>query len=332
MKYIYIAVVSLLSYAVTSCGMKSYGDDAISVKELINEFPTDSVLIGNSSSIYATDVYTFIMDHHPNDKIIHVFDPKTHAHIGSFGKFGQGPAEITAPGQMAYSNDKREVYVFDYGQRKVMSFNVDSALADTSYAPSVKLHFSTAKSFPDRYVHINDTLGFARSIQPGKTKGFVQTLCRYNLSNGTIMPFGNPNEKCYENRSLFDVSPEKGLVAEACSTQDLILIYDFDGNTIKRIEGPHFSNELDRDKFYFTGVTFADNYIICEYSGNSTDKDYYGTNLVVLDTDGNYIKTFNLDKKIQSISYNQPNNSLLLKFDDEMQFGELSLTELLNSI
>ncbi len=326
---LFIGMSFVFAISLNSCGMRDYMADADSCKELVKEFKTEDVLIGRSSTIHTTDSLLFVLDHTSTDSIIHMFDAFTDRHIKSFGKFGQGPDEIARAGQFAFDHDKGEAYVFDYGQQRVMAFNIDSVVSDPEYRPYVKLRFTTAKAFPDRYVHINDSLGFARHISPGKTKGFVQSLCRYNLDSGTVVPFGDPALKCYENRSMFAVSPETNMVAEACSTQDLVIIYDFDGNVINRFEGPLYSSDVNRDATYFTGAVFAGDYLLCSYSGDTTGKEYFGPYIVVFDKKGDYMKTLDLGRKIINMSYSPAKGRLLIGFDDEMQFGELSLSEII---
>lgn len=313
-----------------SCGMSSYTSNPIEISSSIKRVDTGDILIGKSSHTIIADSLIAIMNYGSTDSIIHLFNTNDYSYVKSFGKFGPGPNEILRPGQLAYDRQKKEFYVFDYGQRHVMEFKLDS-LSNPIYTPSIKKSFSTTITFPDRYVHINDTLGFARSITPGKTKGFIQGIGKFNLSTFELTPFGDNSDKCYENRSFFAVSPEKGLLAEACITQDLLLLYNLDGELITNIKGPEFSMEVDRKNTFFTGVVFADNFIICPFSGDKTGKEFYGKYLVIFDDLGKYIKTLDLGKKIISLCYNPIRNSVYFTFDDETQFGELSLSDMVNA-
>lgn len=332
MKKSYFLLTSiLLTLFLQSCKMRSYTADSIVCDDIIKEITPKNLLIGKNADISVADSLVAICDYRSVDSIVHLFNAKDYMYVKSFGKFGPGPKEILRPGQLAYDRDKKEFYIFDYGQHHVVAFELDSIMLDRDYSPVVKHKFSTKTAFPDRYVHINDTLGYARSITPGKTRGFTQGIGKFNLSKFEMSPFGNPEEKCYENRSLFSVSEQKGLLAEACSTQDLLLIYNFDGDLVARIEGPEFSNESDRNHTFFSGVEFAGNLIMCPYSGDKTGKEFYGSNLVIFDGNGKYVKTLNLGKKIVDLTYNPVRESVIFVFDDEMQIGEILIKDMINA-
>ncbi|MDE6188551.1 MAG: TolB-like 6-bladed beta-propeller domain-containing protein [Duncaniella sp.] len=319
-----------IAAAMYSCNVHDKTSQPIDIHALVTEFTTGETLIGKHSTILTSDSSIFILDHQSVAETIHMFDAITGKHLKSFGKFGQGPTELTRPGQIAYSPERREIYVFDYGQNHIMAFNVDSAVTISDYTPREKLKFDTGQTFPDRYIHVNDTLGYARSIKAAKQRGFTQSLCRYNLSDGQLEEFGNSEAKHYANRSLFAVSPQKRLVAEACSTQDLLIVYDFDGNIVARYEGSEYTDDINRSTTYFTDVEFVDDFILCAYSGDTTGKNYYGSLIKVFDSSGIPVKTFDSGRKIMDFSYNPADRSLLLTFDDEMQFGKLPLTGLLD--
>lgn len=328
MKHIVISLLINIVLTVLSSCSANTEHSVIVVQDNVLEFSTGDAIIGRQSTIMSVDSLLIILDHAPTDDAIHLFNVLSGNHIVSFGKFGQGPSELTRPGNMAFNPTKRELYVFDYGQNRIMTFNIDSVISSSDYIPRLKLNFTISQSFPDRYVFVNDTLGIARLIQPAK-RGFTQSLCRYNIDNGALTPFDDANEKIYANRSLFGVSRDLSLIAEACVTQDLIILYDFNGVIQTRIEGPSFSTELNRDRTYYTNVKFAGNYILCAYSGDTSGMNYYGTFIKIFSSKGKLIKTLDLKKKIVDMSYNPLKISLFLVLDDEIQFGELPLSNIL---
>ena len=311
---------------------QSSRNNVIDVSGLIEEFDPEEVLIGKNSQLAEGLGKIFIKESMTDSCFVHVFDKNTLAYLGSFGRFGEGPEEITIPGALQINTETGNVYLFDHGQFKIMAFNVDSVLNAPDYHPWRKQKIDGHR-FPDRYRWINDTLGYGRLINIYEDNGRVyhtQSLAKYNLNSGELTPLEDlgrhPNA-----HSLFDVSGADNMLVEVFNTNDLINIFDLEGNVIHRIYGPEWHNGREDKRpeaSYFSTVRIAKPYIYVVYSGKDRMTDYYGDRIEIYDFNGKYIRTLDFGIKIADFVVDSENNSMFLSFDGDILFGSLDLNSL----
>lgn len=303
----------------------------VNVKDKVVPVEMDSsIIIGPGVSLAAGLGKLFISEAMPAGKIIQVLDATTMRHIGSFGQYGPGPGEVLVPGKTQVNTTDSLLYIFDYGHLSILAFNVDSALTVDGYKPWVRQTFDM-QSFPDRYRWVSDSVGFGRAITPNEDKrGYTQVLCRYNMNTGGQTPFGKFEERGLTDRSLFDVDADCGLVAEVYNTNDLIVLYDLDGNVLHRIYGPAWVSGGQSPRLSnFTLAAITDSRIYCAYSGNDYENgSYSGTLIHVIDHDGNYVNTLDLGRNISNMLLLPGTETLFFNFDDDLQFGLLDLSEI----
>lgn len=318
----------------TSCNTKtvtdtdithSSRDNIVEVKDLVHPFDTDTIIISGNASIYVNDDHLFFKESEPTEAVVYAFNPETLEFQGAFGKPGPAPTEILVPGAMALNDEKGEAYIVDHGQLKIMAFNVDSAITRPDYTPWVRQIINGGK-FPDRYVYVNDTLTFCRyiSVKPDGNS-FTQKLGVFNFNTGELTEFApgeHPDDKC---RTLFALSAKDNLLVEVGSNVDQIKIYDFEGNVIRRIKGPEYS-EVPGRKCYFRSAAVTNDYILALYSG---DADYFTEKLLVMSHDGEYLATLDLGYEVSLMAYSSKLNRLYLMLNDETeQFGYIDLNGL----
>ncbi|MDE6263913.1 MAG: hypothetical protein K2M11_02095 [Paramuribaculum sp.] len=333
-----IITLLIFIYVCFSCGKKDSinvtqeRDNEIDVSELIEEFPVDSVLIHAGARFYGSNRYLYIKDSESTDKITSVFLLPDGKYMGQFMDFGAGPNEVASAGSISVITspiDGREkALLIDHGNYRIYGYDVDSALTDSTYTP-ISIKPLDELVMPSRYIYINDTLGFARKIvlHPGSPK-FDQSLGKYNLKTGELIDFAL-EEHIAGNQSVFTVSEESERVIEAGTNIDIVVIYDYDGNVVKRIKGPNYKPKAEGRKSYFSNVKIAGPYILGVYSGGDWyTADYIGKNIEVWDLDGNYIATLNMGKRIRDMYYHNPSGILWLSIvEDDMVFGKLNLEE-----
>ena len=311
---------------------QSSRDNVIDVNGLIKEFDPEEVLIGKNSALTEGLGKIFIKESNTDSCFVHVFDKNTLAYLGSFGRFGEGPEEITIPGRLQINTETGNAYFFDHGQLKIMAFNVDSVLSYPDYHPWRKQKFD-GRRFPDRYRWISDTLGYGRLINIYEDNGrfyHTQSLAKYNLNSGELTPLVDP-ERHPKAHSLFEVSGGDNMLVEVFNTNDLINIFDLEGNVLHRIYGPDWSKNREdkrQETSYFTTVRIANPYIYASYSGKSSLTNYYGDRIEVFDFNGNYIKTLDFGIMIRDFVIDSENDRLFLSFDGDILFGSLDLNSL----
>ncbi len=308
-------------------------DNEIDVSELIEEFPVEEPLIHASIPILGSDKYLYLYDFKSTDKVLSVFSLPEGKYIGQFMDFGEGPDEVSMSCDINFITspiDQREkAIVLDLIQHRISIYDVDSALTDSLYVPRIMKPLD-ATTFPMDYFYVNDTLGFSRKVTllPETTR-FQQALGKYNLRTGELTDFA-PEEHFDDNYSGLAISKAAERVIEASANVDIVVIYDYDGNVLRRVKGPNYKPKAEGWMNYFSDVKVGGPYILGVYSGGDWNREQLGKQIIVMDLDGNYIATLNIGKRIRDLYYHEPSGVLWLSFSkDDMQFGKLNLAEAL---
>lgn len=309
-------------------------DNVVNVKQQIKEIPIDEndVLISGSGRAYAVGDYLMILDFKSTDKLISVFDRHNYRYIAHVVDYGQGPCEISNPGDITPDEEHGKFYISDFSKMKIFSFDVDSLLHDTlGYKPTVKASLKM-KKFPTDYVYVNDTLCVGRSIVPTSSSDYVPSVSKWNMQTGAITSLAEYAPQVEKKRVTCTASAEYRLAMEAHSRYDLITIVDFDGHIKCNIYGPHWTDQAQaKRKHYFgDGVFCKGDKFIVSYSGNDYEGNSYNpSQLMVFKTNGDYVKTLDLGYPIIQFTYDEANNRLIFSFNDEIQFGYLDLDGLI---
>ena len=322
-----ISLIALIILIVSCCQTTdSSRSNEIDVSLKIVSFGTDTIQIGGNAQIYASDSLIIICDPHSKDMILTLVDLHSLEPKGQIAKFGSGPNEINVPGAIFIDNNDKSISVFDYGQLKIATYNIDSALVMSDYVPTTRAKFNTGQ-FPDRYVHVNDTLGFARSITMNLVKkGYSQGLCKYNISTGTLTEISD-KKRMAGLKSLFGIYVPDGIIAEGATNNDILNIYNFQGELLHEIHGPDYETQVANEKVFFRQVRITSNYILAAYSGRDGKNAYSADRIRIYNHDGSYVKTLIIGKEVSDMNYDKNMNRLFCVFNDEdIQFGYIDLS------
>jgi len=293
----------------------------ISVHDSIREFSTDTILVGSFARMFLMKDYLIIGDYRSSNNQIHIFDKNNFSYLTSTGKIGQGPDEITVLGNIGVDEARGKFYVSDHGKMKIFSYDMDSVLKCTSYSPRIKSDMNMTR-FPDKYQYISDTMSVALMIEPTSVSTFNMAVSKWNLKDGTFssMPYQHP--KITKKRISFAASMEHNLYVECYNYYDLMTICSLDGSLKCNVYGPQWSAKESNKIHCYGDVIFCGDKIVAAYSGKKNfSDDYYPTQLLVFDLEGNYLKTMDVGYRIVSLCYDKvekPN-----KFDP---FGQKELT------
>ena len=309
-------------------------DYIINVHDQIKEIEIKDILIGNFSCPQIIDDYIFITDYKTADEYVHVFDKNNFKYITSTALKGQGPGEIVNIGAyIAEDKVNRKFYVSDHGKNCIFSYDLDSAIADPSYLPVVKMRMGDLV-FPDKYEYINDTLSIGITIQRMGNGNFDLAIGKFNMKTGGITPMSytiNPHVK--KKRVFFDLSMEYGIYVEAYMPHDLMTICGIDGELKYNIYGPNWDTET-HGKDYYKNVRFCKDRIVATYSGKigatADRKPIYATKFLVFDLAGNYLKTLETKYNIVFFCYDEDNKRIIMSLNDDMQFAYLDVGTLLD--
>ncbi|SFL51727.1 BF3164 family lipoprotein [Proteiniphilum acetatigenes] len=333
MNKIYILIFCYLATIFLSCSKstdtekyQSNRNNTTNVKDNIVEIVKDDVLIGSSSRLYLTDDYLIIIDIKSTDMLIHFFNRNNYQYLTSAIPRGQGPGEITVSGHIAVNKDKKEFYMSDHGKLKIFTYPIDSILYNPYYVPEVKKELNNIQ-FPSEYLYINDTLCYARIIEPTGNVGHNEAAGKWNMQTGEVVKMRYTHPKVRTKRIGIAVSMEHETFVECYANHDLMTIMDLDGNLKCNVYGSNWNDGKIIQIYHFNNVVFRGDKIIASYSGRDMHGNTLPDKLLVFNINGDYIKTLDIGYKIVDFCYDIQNDRLLFAFDDMIQFGYLALNE-----
>ena len=224
---------------------------------------------------------------------------------------------------------KHEVYVGDHGKQCILSYNLDSVIANPYYPPKTKLIMKD-REFPDRFHYINDSLSFARIITINSNNSFNQSIAKWNMNTGEISPMKYTHPDIEKKRATFAISLENNIYVECYRHHDLMTICSLDGDLKYNIYGSRWDKKRSNKFLHYGGVTFAGDKIIASYSGkDQTLKDYQPTSFIIFNKDGDYLKTIETGYKIDDFCYDKDNNRIIMVLNDNIQFAYLELNNII---
>lgn len=338
MNFTDLIIISLCSITLFSCGRR--GDRAVVIHESsrdnITEISSDQIISidDNLPILHTCDLImvgdTLILDDHLNSELkFTAYNIISDSVIGRFGKPGNGPGELANYGGIFFDDISRNLYITEAGQGKLLGFNIPEALSNSEYVPFVKynMDFNGGNNAYTCPHYINDsTVICCVFVHNEHVKSFSTHIGRLNLITKSVSVIDSlPDTDVI--RYLISVSPKHNNIFAAARTKDEIRIYDLNGNLVKTIYGPDYDDHVDNRKFYFSGSTYCRDKILAIYAGGSTQK---GRDIIVMDINGNYVKTLRFDMPIHGIAYNEKTDRLYISTEDTPQFGYIkNLHELL---
>ena len=329
-------LISLLSVFL-SCNLNSEQEryhrerkNIITVHESIKEIDFGETYLSNFAKLYLIDSYLIVSDYKSLENQIYLFDKNNFKLSTETAPHGQGPGEVSNIGHIAIDERNKLFYVTNHGKQNILLYRLDSVLLDSSYKPSIKINMKGDK-FPNEYVLMNDSLALGTIMEPSDISGFDILTAEWNLNSGEIIQMKYNHPAIKRKRISFAYSEENNIYIESYHHHDLITICELNGNLKSNIYGKEWDSKMSNEKRYFGSVVVFDNRIIVSYSGKSRlSGDSLPTSLIVLDIDGNYIKTIETGYRILDFIYDTQNHRLIFHFDDMIQFGYLNLDSLLD--
>ena len=306
-------------------------NNIVNVREKIKEIQMGDVLVSSSNSLYLICDYLIIQDSKSPDKILHLFDKNQFDHVVSTGIKGEGPGEITIIGHIGIDELNRRFYLTDFGKYKIFSYDLDSVLVNPSYMPTVKMTLNE-KKFPAKYHYINDTLSMGVMIEPVGNSSFNQSVARWNMQTGEIVPMKYEHPEIEKKRIALAVSMENGIYVECYHHHDLMTICSLDGELKYNIYGAKWDNRKTNRFKYYGDVTWCNNRILVSFSDGKDNfsDEWWPTKFLVFDMNGDYLRTLETGYRLSDFCYDKENNRIIMSMDDEIQFAYLELDGLLD--
>ena|SRR5690554_4680269 len=302
----------------------------IKVKDKVREIQIEDVLIGSMARLYILDNYLIIKDSQSDDMLVHFFNKVNYEYETSSIQRGQGPKEITNMGYIGVNKNKKEFYVSDHGKLKIFNYPLDSIIDNAFYKPDVKKEINNIQ-FPSDYIFINDTLSFARIIEPTGNAGYNEFVARWNMQTGEVIKMKYTHPDVEKRRITLAVSMDNNALVECYHNLDLMTIMDINGNLKYNVYGQNWNNRDASRLYHYGNVFFREDKIVASYSGGDMrTEDRLPDKLFIFDINGDYIKTIEIGYRISDLCYDEENDRIIFALDDVIQFAYLELNSLLD--
>jgi len=303
-------------------------DKIINLKEKVREIDFKDALNGRFSELYIINDYLLISDVRAFDKLINVFDKNTFNYISSIIDMGQGPGEIASIGFIGTNEIENKIFITDHGKQKIFSYNLDSVFTNPLYMPTVKMEMNTTQ-FPNKYQYINDTLSMGVMIEPTGNSGYNHSVAKLNFATGELKIMNYKHPEIDKKRVCLALSTEHKIYVECYHYQDLISIFDLNGDLKYNIYGKAIDNSTTNRLSYHNDVIIVNDIIITSYGEgrnhySNTEKGY-PTQFIIFSIEGDYIQTLETEYSIKDFCYDKDNNRIIMHLDEEIQFAYLSL-------
>ena len=264
------------------------------------------------------------------DRQFHAFDVKTHRPLGSFGKFGNGPGEIANFAYIFIDAEKRILYGTNFNQWNVAGFQLDSALADTTYNAFVKAKLIGTEghsTVPKSPYLINDSIAVCSRLVPAEDwSSFKNSLGCLNINSGESYSLNDMlGDK--DSKNVIATSPKENLIVAVATTHDWIRFFDMGGNLKNSLFGPDFVEKKTKNLIYFHSVLITDDKFFASYDGKKIQPRTEYEDIVVFNHDGEYIKSLRVYGAIWGLAYHKGTNRLYVTLDGEPQFSYIQLDD-----
>lgn len=265
------------------------------------------------------------------DLQITAYDINSEKTVGRFGKFGNGPGEISNTGAHFYSKTHGKLYAINANRNKFISFTLSEAIADTNYnaIDEYDLSVRAGDNIITNPYYINDSTVICNLFVPNMTGGpnsMTTRIANYNLITHatTIIDSIAPNEPV---RGPIAVSEKHGKIFACDGYQDKIRLFSLNGKLLTYIYGPEYQEKIDRHRSYFSTPVWCNDKVAAIYNGTKSSIDR--ENIIIFDKDGNYIATLKFPFTIYDIAYHERTGRLYLSTYGEPQFGYIELDKVL---
>lgn len=334
-KFFGLILTAALILALCSCG-QSVGS-AQTVHQSKRDNIEDANLISIDDSLPMLHDASFLTmlgdtlilrDHKSTDKMFVAYDIPSGRYIGSFGQFGAGPGELSNAGGV-FTNG-HNLYCINGGSRKMVKFDVDTALTDSLYKPIDIIEIVSFSDgllkHPYNYNIVNDSMLICCvKMHHPDTHKMESCLGKFDMNTGDVKVIDDVMHPVVGRNNNIGVSVADSLIVIYSYDQDRIKFSDLNGNVFKVIRGPNFSEELSRGIEYFSNVTIGGDRLFAVYLNRPLTGDDKRSDIIVMDLEGNYLKTYRMNDHIWDMVYNESTGRLYVSCDGDPQFGYIQI-------
>ena len=335
--FIGLMLSSALMLALCSCGQGAgsvqtvHHSERNNIEEATLVSIDDSLPMLHDASFFRWFGDTLIInDHNSTDKVFHAYDIIHGKYLGAFGKFGAGPGELNNFGSLFSNPKNRNLYCINGGTERIVRFDVDSALNDSLYRPVdiVRVQSGSNGLFKHPYNlrYFNDSMLICCiKMHHPETHKLENYLGRLDMLTGESDIIGDIMRPVLGRNNNMTVSLDDSLIVMYSYDQDRIRLCNLDGEVFKIITGPNYSKEPSRGIEHFYKTTIGGDRLFAVYLNRPLIGKDKRSDIIVMDLEGNYLKTYRLYCHIWNMVYNESTHRLYVSTDGDPQFGYIQI-------
>lgn len=286
--------------------------------------------IRDISLVNIEDKYFALISDASNAPPVHLINVSEDSYISGLSREGRGPGEFSQP-----------LTISDFDGSFVIT---DPRNSRVTYIPKEVFKDSTIRDHSKFQMDNLQFSGLPLNVHPINSNNYVvvgpirttenRRFTMINTAKETNSYFGShdstdsnidPHTTQLSNREYGTFSNNNSMFATGKYHKDQIDIFDFEGNPVTSYKGPDYDQldfEIDGDQYElddennivgFVNITSNDDYIYGLYSGKKLNESQsnFGDSVVVIDWNGKFVNSFQLDQKAFSIAVNDDNSLLL---------------------
>lgn len=336
-KFFGLILTAALMLALCSCGQGAspvqtvHHSERNNIEEATLVSIDDSLPMLHDASFLRWFGDTLIIDDHKSTyKVLHAYDIVHGKYLGAFGRFGAGPGELSNFGHLFANPRNRGLYCINGGTESIVRFDVDSALNDSLYRPVNIVRVPSISGgvlkHPYNFKYLNDSsLLCCVMMHHPETHKLENYLGRLDMRTGESDIIGDIMRPVLGRNNNMTVSLDDSLIVMYSYDQDRIRLCNLDGEVFKIITGPNYSKEPSRGIEHFYKTTIGGDRLFAVYLNRPLIGKDKRSDIIVMDLEGNYLKTYRLYCHIWNMVYNETTHRLYVSCDGDPQFGYIQI-------
>jgi len=325
------AITVLSCQKKTNLSSKQFTINDFEIIELSGEEMQFDSIVWKPASLMIKDSL-LILENFETDHIYDIFNLNNNKHINQCLKYGQGPDDKIAPTMVINNSKDTVMWIYDFQRLSLDKYLLNDFL--TQKIPHAVEHHKTKSRF-ERVIMLSDSVIFVEYL--GHLNPYRYAFCDLD---GNVIDSVNQQIAGYkENKEKYwslSATDYKDRIIAAYFYTDVIDVYDFTGNLIRRLQGPDqfdaIADMIERngivtDKIYkdrthicYASICNGGNEVFVLYRGKLLkDDDYHSNQLFTFDWEGNPKRYFKLDIPLFDIAVDTAKN-IIYGITDKPEF------------
>lgn len=292
----------------------------------------DTILLRYPFRVAVRNSIAVVMDLHNADHFLHAFTYPEWKHLSSFGKRGEGPGEILSAENIQF-NSLDSLWVIDANKMEITRWKISPANGSVERVEEIKLDKKLVRSLD---FHTMES-GFFIPEYMGEHRYWEVDMHGKPIKSVGEIPSETANEDTSRPalaqawRSFIDYNPNNGILVMATQLGEVFEIFNLKENTHKVLYGPEGEPQFKAAKdgsgiptgiMGFSHIKVTDRYIYAVFQDikfadkiadiqKGKEPENGAKYIYVFDLEGNPVRRYDLDRRINSIDINEETNTIV---------------------